>query len=122
MNDMTHLVERYLAAWNASTDADRATAVAEVWAEDGGYTDPLVSVRGRSAVADVLAGARAQFPGFEFRLAGPVDAHHDTARFTWELVPAAGGESLVVGFDVIAVDGAGKLRDVYGFLDKVPSA
>ena len=121
MTDIAALVERYLTAWNADTAESRAATVAAVWAEDGGYTDPLVTVRGRDQVAAVLAGARDQFPGFVFRLAGAVDAHHDTARFTWELVPAAGGEALVVGFDVISTDKDGLIRDVYGFLDKVPT-
>lgn len=121
MTDTTALVQRYLTAWNAESAESRAATVAEVWAEDGGYTDPLVSVRGRDQIAAVLAGARDQFPGFVFRLAGDVDAHHDTARFTWELVPAAGGEALVVGFDVVSLDKSGQIRDVYGFLDKVPS-
>jgi hypothetical protein len=121
MTETTALVERYITAWNADSAESRAAAVDAVWAEDGGYTDPLVSVRGRERIAAVLAGAHDQFAGFVFRLAGAVDAHHDTARFTWELVPATGGEALVVGFDVVSLDKEGKIRDVYGFLDKVPS-
>ena len=121
MTDPTVLVERYLTAWNAESAESRAAAVDAVWGEDGGYTDPLVSVRGRDQIAAVIAGAHDQFPGFVFRLAGAVDAHHDTARFTWELVPTTGGEALVVGFDVISTDSDGRIRDVYGFLDKIPT-
>ncbi len=62
------------------------------------------------------------FPGHVFRLAGDVDAHHGIARFGWELVPATGGEPLVVGFDVAVAAADGRLRGVYGFLDRVPAA
>jgi hypothetical protein len=55
-----------------------------------------------------------------FRLAGPVDAHHDQARFTWELGPD-GADALVVGFDVAQRDSDGRLALVLGFLDKVPA-
>jgi hypothetical protein len=62
-----------------------------------------------------------QFPGFVFRLAGPVDAHHDQVRFTWELGPA-GQEAPIAGFDVAVVDGDGRIATVFGFLDRVPAA
>ncbi|GAA4675672.1 nuclear transport factor 2 family protein [Phytohabitans rumicis] len=120
MSDFNELVHRYIATWN-EPDADaRRAAVAELWTEDGVYTDPLASVAGHDAIAAVIAGARSQFPGFAFRLAGDVDAHHGVGRFTWELVPEAGGESVVVGSDVAVVGADGRLRGVYGFLDKVP--
>jgi hypothetical protein len=54
-----------------------------------------------------------------FRLAGAVDAHHDQARFTWELGPA-GADAIVVGFDVAQRDADGRLALVLGFLDRVP--
>jgi hypothetical protein len=54
-----------------------------------------------------------------FTLAGPVDAHHRQARFTWGLGPE-GAEPLVVGFDVAVTDETGRLTAVLGFLDKVP--
>src|SRR5215468_2653689 len=42
--DATQLVERYLDTWN-ETDADaRRAAVAEIWADDGRYVDPMVDV------------------------------------------------------------------------------
>jgi len=122
MSDLAELVNRYLEIWNEPDAGARERAIADVWATDGSYTDPLAAVAGHAGIAAVVSGAREQFPGFVFRLAGGVDAHHDVARFTWELAPAAGGEPLVVGFDVAVADADGRLRAVYGFLDKVPAA
>ncbi len=68
-----------------------------------------------------LAAVQQQFPGLVFRLGGPVDAHHNQARFTWHL-GAADGEPLVIGFDVAVVNSGGQIRSVHGFLDKVPAA
>jgi hypothetical protein len=62
----------------------------------------------------------AQFPGFVFTLAGPVDAHHRQARFTWGLGPD-GAEPLIVGSDVAVTDDDGRLVTVLGFLDQVPA-
>ena len=61
-----------------------------------------------------------QFPGFVFTPAGPVDAHHQQARFTWGLGPA-GAEPVVVGFDVAVTGDDGRITTVLGFLDKVPA-
>ncbi|MGC9381423.1 nuclear transport factor 2 family protein [Streptomyces sp. MH13] len=118
-------VARYFEAWNAAPEA-RAKAVAAAWTNDGGYTDPFADVRGHEQIAAVIAAAREQFPGFAFRLSGAVDGHHDTARFSWELVseavgaPSGEGSAPVAGSDVVTLDGEGRIRAVYGFLDRVP--
>lgn len=80
----------------------------------------MAAVEGHDAIEAVIVGAREQFPGHVFGLAGNVDAHHDIARFGWELVPE-GGEPVVIGFDVAVVAGDWRPRNVYGFLDKVPT-
>ncbi|MEU1042619.1 nuclear transport factor 2 family protein [Streptomyces sp. NPDC005551] len=114
-------VARYFEAWNAPDPESRAKAVAAAWAPDGTYTDPLAEVRGHDQVAAVITAAREQFPGFSFRLTGPVDGHHDLARFGWELVSEADGSAPVAGFDVITLDGEDRIRSVSGFLDRVPA-
>ncbi|MFJ4537051.1 nuclear transport factor 2 family protein [Streptomyces tibetensis] len=114
-------VARYFEAWNADDAASRAKAVAAAWTEDGRYTDPLADVSGHEGIAAVIAAAREQFPGFEFRLSGGVDGHHDIARFSWELVSVADGSAPVAGSDVITLDGQGRIRSVLGFLDRVPA-
>ncbi|MFF4546964.1 nuclear transport factor 2 family protein [Streptomyces sp. NPDC001435] len=114
-------VTRYFEAWNATEPEALAKAVAEAWSVDGGYTDPLADVRGHEQITAVIAAAHQQFPGFSFRPLGAVDGHHDTARFSWELVNEADGSAPVAGFDVITLDAEGRIRQVLGFLDRVPA-
>ncbi|MBX6354510.1 MAG: nuclear transport factor 2 family protein [Micromonosporaceae bacterium] len=113
------LIEKYIAAWNETDATARRKLVDEVFAPDATYTDPLAAVTGRDQIDAVIAAAQSQFAGLQFRLAGPVDAHHDIARFTWHLGPRD-AEAIAVGFDV-AVIADGQISKVHGFLDKVPA-
>ncbi|MFK4153755.1 nuclear transport factor 2 family protein [Streptomyces fungicidicus] len=113
-------VARYFDAWNAGDAQARARAVAAAWTEDGRYTDPLADAVGHEAITAVIAAAHDRFPGFSFRLAGTVDGHHDTARFSWELVNTADGSAPVAGSDVITLGSGDRVRAVYGFLDRLP--
>jgi SnoaL-like protein len=116
---MQEIVERYIASWNETDPERRRKLVDELWADQASYTDPLAEVHGRDAIDALIAAAQAQFPGFVFTLAGPVDAHHHQARFTWGLGPAD-AEPVVIGFDVAVAAEDGRLGTVLGFLDKVP--
>ena len=118
---MQEIVERYLAAWNETDASRRRKLVDELWSEDGSYTDPLADAHGRAEIDGLIGAVQQQFPGLAFTLGGPVDTHHDQARFTWELGPD-GSDAVVVGFDVAQRDADGRLSLVLGFLDKVPSA
>lgn len=113
-------VTRYFEAWNAPDPETRAKAVAAAWTETGSYTDPLADVSGHAGITAVIAAAREQFPGFAFRLTGAVDGHHDTARFSWELVNEADRTAPVAGSDVVTLDEDGRIVAVLGFLDRVP--
>ena len=120
---MRDLVERYIETWNEPALDARRAAVAELWADDGTYTDPLAAVRGHDEIAGLIGAVQAQFPGHVIRLADEgVDAHHGIGRFRWELVPATGGEPVVVGFDVAVTGEDGRLASVLGFIDKAPAA
>jgi hypothetical protein len=119
MTDFTALAERYIDVWNDTDPASRRAALDRLWAADATYTDPLADAHGRDAIDATIAAAQAQFPGFVFRLVGPVDAHHRQARFSWELGPGS-GDAPIAGFDVAVADEQGRLRTVLGFLDRVP--
>jgi hypothetical protein len=121
MSDITNIVHRYIDSWN-ETDADRRRAlIADLYTPDASYTDPLIAAKGREAIDQFVAAAQQQFAGLVFSLEGPIDAHHDQARFTWHLGAPGAAEPVVVGFDV-AVMHNGRLREVYGFIDKAPAA
>jgi hypothetical protein len=121
MSDFDTVVDRYLAVWNETDAEARRAAIEEVFAADVRYVDPLAAVDGRDALSTLIGAVHQQFPGFVFTPGGPVDAHHEQARFTWNL-GQPGGEALVVGFDVAELDADGRIRQVLGFVDKAPAA
>jgi hypothetical protein len=121
MTTYDELAQRYIDAWNETDDDARRAAVDKLYTEDARYVDPLAQAEGREAIAAMIGAAQQQFPGFVFRLAGPVDGHHNQARFGWELGPAGAGAP-IAGFDVAVTDDDGRIQTVLGFLDRVPAA
>lgn len=120
MSTFDDVAQRYIDAWNETDPVARRAAVDALYSEDARYVDPMAVAEGREAIAATIGAVHDQFPGFVFRLAGPVDAHHDQARFGWELGPA-GEPAPIVGFDVAVTDEAGRIQAVLGFLDKAPA-
>lgn len=120
MSDFQRIAENYITIWNETEPQARRSLISELFTEHASYTDPLGAVRGWDGIDQFITGAQAQFAGLGFSLAGGVDGHHDTARFTWHLGAPGADEPLAIGFDVISVDN-GRIGQVYGFLDKVPS-
>lgn len=120
MSNPTLIAERYLDAFN-ETDPDRRRALlAEVYTSEATYTDPHVDLTGPEAIDAFIAQTQERFPGFTFRLGGPVDAHHDQARFQWHAGPE-GEPALYAGFDVIVTRNE-RIRSVYGFAEAAPAA
>ena len=120
MITMRDLIDRYLACWNETNSAARRELMAKTWADDAQYIDPLVDARGHDAIDAAIAGVQQQFPAHVFTLTGPVDTHHDVARFSWRL-DRDGDGPLVIGFDVATAGTDGRLARVVDFLDKVPT-
>ncbi|MCD0442424.1 nuclear transport factor 2 family protein [Glycomyces sp. A-F 0318] len=121
MNDFNAIAAKYIDAFNEHDPAGRERLVADVFAPDASYVDPMAAVEGRAGVDAFIAGAHQQFPGWVFRLVGEVDGHHDQARFSWGLGPE-GAEPPVLGFDVVNLGADGRITAVHGFLDRVPGA
>ena len=126
MTDFDDLARRYIAAFNESDDAARRDRIARLFTPDATYTDPMADVAGHDGIDGFVGAARSQLAGFEFRLLGPVDAHHDQARFRWEAGPTdvldGPGEAPVIGFDVVVTGDDGRITSVHGILDAVPAA
>jgi hypothetical protein len=121
MTNFDALAARYIASWNETDTQARTGLIEQLWADDARYVDPIVVADGREQIDATIAAVHSQFPGFVFRLVGPVDGHHDQARFGWELGPE-GAAAPVAGFDVAVVNADGRLQTVLGFLDRIPAS
>lgn len=118
---MNNVTASYLATWNEQDADARAKLLADHWADNASYTDPLAQAAGVEAISATIAAVHQQFPGFVFTAVGEADSHHQQTRFQWGLGPE-GAEPLVIGFDVVVTDDEGRIETVLGFLDKVPAA
>jgi len=115
-DDLTHLIHRYIDAWNETGDDRRRELVAGVWSDDGTYLDPLGSGSGHAEIASLIGGIQQQFPGHRFELSFGPDAHNDRVRFAWRLLGAS-GEPVAAGVDFGTLSDDGRLRSVIGFLE-----
>jgi hypothetical protein len=117
MPDVTTTIDRYIAGWNETDPARRRQLVADAYADDARYVDPLMAGTGVDGIDAMIAGTQQQFPGHTFVLVQGPDAHHDRVRFAWELQSPETGEAIATGYDFATVDDDGRLRDVTGFLE-----
>ena len=119
MTEIKTIVDGYFAMWNETDPARRREVVAATWAERPTYVDPMVAADDRAGLDAMVAGVHQQFPGHRFRLTGPVDAHHDQARWGWELAGPDG--PVAAGVDFAVLDADGRLRAVTGFIEPAAS-
>lgn len=112
------LARDYIALWNETGADTRREMIRDTWTEDATYTDPMFEASGHEGIDALVAGFQQQFPGVAFRPIGETEAHHDRARFSWELV-TPGGDVIAAGTDV-AVIRSGRLQMVTGFFDQAP--
>jgi SnoaL-like domain len=111
--DLSTIVDVHLAAYCEPDAAHRAALIASVWQPDGRLLDPPFDGSGHDGIAALAEAVLAHYPGHTFRRTSAVDAHHDVARYRWELV-APDGAVAVAGTDVAdLVDG--RLARVVGF-------
>jgi hypothetical protein len=113
------LVDRYIASWNEADAAARRALIAETFATEARYVDPLMRGDGHAELDALIAGVQARFPGFGFVLTRPVESVDDHVRFSWQLGPAD-APALIEGTDVARVGKDGRFAEVRGFLDRVP--
>jgi hypothetical protein len=116
MSDIDQLVSSYLSMWNDTDSAHRRTVIDAIWEPTGQYVDPVNDATGPEQLNAMVTGFQAQFPNVAFRRTGPIDAHHQLARFTWEFGPE-GGDPIATGTDVLVHTAQGHLTKVYGFFD-----
>jgi hypothetical protein len=115
MSDHLQLPSRYIALWNEANGERRRSLLAEDWAADATYADPLEQRAGHAEIDALIGAVQQRFLGFRFALDGRVDGHGDHLRFSWKLGPE-GGEPVVKGTDFALVE-SGRFKAVTGFID-----
>ncbi len=118
MSELNQLVNRYMALWHEPDAELRRQSITELWVEDGAQFTRLREIRGYQALVERVSTAYEKFvktEGFLFRLSSDVDAHHNAVKFTWEMVPAAGGEAAAVGTIFLLLSDDGRIHLDYQF-------
>ncbi|MEW6129659.1 MAG: nuclear transport factor 2 family protein [Acidobacteriota bacterium] len=120
MNNLTELIDGYIAMWNEPDAARRDDLIARIWDENASYVDPVLNGEGHAGIQTMVQGVQEKFPGHRFNRTSEVDTHHNQLRFTWAL-GAEGAEPIVKGtdFGVLAEDG--RLQSITGFFDQLPA-
>lgn len=116
MNTASAIAERYLAIWNERDAAARRAQVAQLFAPDASYADPMMKSSGIEGIDAMIGAAQQQFPGYRFSLHGAPDGHNDVVRFSWNLA-LEGAAPVANGTDVARVGADGRLHRVTGFLN-----
>lgn len=119
-NHTTDLSERYVAVWNEPDQDIRHEAVGQIWSPDARSFSPAAEYSGHAAIETRVVASYHKFVqegGFVFRSAGAAESHHDGVRLRWEMAPAAGGAAVSAGVQFLVLDGDGRVRLDYQFID-----
>lgn len=131
-DELMRLPERYLAMWNEPDANMRRTLISELWAADGAqvlvdppqaireaasalaFPIPTLTVRGHEALDHRVTRAHEMFvaPGeyiFESRGAA-TRLSVNLVGFTWVMVAKPQGTVAGGGYEVLALDGEGRIR------------
>ena len=112
-------ISRMIDAINEREPARRRSLIEQAFTPDCAYTDPDDEVRGHDALDALFERLQRQAPPeLRFSLPGPVDAHHQQARFTWRYGIPGGAAPLASGSDVAVFHGS-RIHRLYAFFDKI---
>lgn len=115
---INQLVDRYFTMWNETDPVRRGDVIAATWSRDARYVDPLLAAEGYEGLDKMVAGVHQQYPGYRFRLMGPIDMHHDRVRWSWELAAPDSSDPVAAGIDVATLASDGRLGEVVGFFEQ----
>ncbi len=105
--------DRYLAAWSAIPDAERARMLRESLSEQIVFTNPQQTRCGLSEVVEHLEGFQVRSPGGSFRMNSMV-GWGAYALAEWQLVDAKGSPGFS-GYDVLTFDEQGLISTILLF-------
>ena len=108
------LWQRYARIWSAET-ATRARELEACLADGCSYCDVNVSIKGREALSDYMAGFQHNVKGGKFQILS-VTHHHDRMLAEWRLLGPSDAV-LQTGRSFATVADDGRLQSITGFFD-----
>ena len=102
------------------TPSGAARPSATLWQEDASHLARTLEAVGHDGIETRVADAYEKWvkeKGNVFRLRDGVDGHHGTIKLRWEMLPAAGGEVISIGFDFLVLGDDGRIRTGYQFIE-----
>jgi SnoaL-like protein len=120
MSTVNETVANYIAAWNETDVGRRRDVIARAWSDDGSYVDAHRDSAGHAAIDAMIAAVQERFPGYRFRLASGIEAHHNLVRFSWTAGGTEQAPLFFGGTDFATLAPDGRLRSVAGFVDAMP--
>src|SRR5436305_1509293 len=120
MTDIKEFADRYVNIWNEPDAERRRQTIRALWQEDARHLARTIEAVGHDGVEVRVRTAYEKWVkenGNIFRLRDGVDGHHDTIKLRWEMLPAAGGEVISIGFDFLVLGGDGRIRTGYQFIE-----
>ena len=118
--DIATFVDRYVNIWNEPDVDRRRQTIRELWQEDASHLARTLEAIGHDGIETRVANAHQKWvreKGNVFRLRDSVDGHHGTIKLRWEMLPAAGGEVISIGFDFLVLGEDGRIRTGYQFIE-----
>jgi hypothetical protein len=112
---ITTVLNRHLALWSETDEARRRPVIADIYTEDIYFVDPFFTISGRTQINEFIADLLKKHPGYTFRMAGPVEAHHNVAYVGWQFGPPD-KPGAVTGHDVFVLADE-RIQLIYTFID-----
>ncbi len=120
MSTVNETVANYIAAWNETDAGRRRDVIARAWSEEGSYVDAHRDSTGHAAIDAMIATVQERFPGYRFRLASGIEAHHTFVRFSWTAGGTEQAPLFFGGTDFVILSPDGRMHSVTGFTDAMP--
>lgn len=116
------VVDGYFAMWGERDPQLRRAIIATTWSDDASYVDPTSTADGPAELDELVHAVHERFPGLSFSLVGPIDTHHDRARWAWQFGGPGPVAPLVSGVDFAELAPDGRLCKVTGFFDQIATS
>lgn len=120
MSTLNAFVEKYISIWNEPDGIMRRQRIRELWVEDAHHLAKTLEAVGHDGIESRVTNAYDKWVkenGCVFRLRDGVDGHHGTVKLRWEMLPAASGDVISVGFDFLVLADDGRIRTGYQFIE-----